>query len=888
MKKFITLITLSIILFTQTAFAVELEELELALSEDEENPILQTALKMVELKDRTENPSNYSDDYYGYYDSFWRISPSALKTDLAGGLNFTNSNDFGGGLDILTGEKAIDESLQLGSIGASWRGEPENPDETYSIDDIEVADIASHPWEEMIKGQEYEVPEITKAVPEDTLMVYFSEPMKYLELEKVMEELLNTFDYDLYTLAETTQLKPKILKRLGVPEDEFLLNSVEEMVFISEDLDFIPGSDYGVVIKFKNESFEKGFDVMKADYAISEKVGDYTVVVTYDGLLEKIKNAYANEEDSMSGAKDYQYALSVLETRNHGMIYLSETFIRKLTGPAYRLNSARRDEVVDSLENLQYVVFAYRYIEGEWPESFKEIEKANYINDDAIYKEGKYSIDENGIVNHEDWGSLWGINPINRVEINEITAYEKEDYDWFAGEYQNYFTAFFDPIGISFTVSDQILFHTIILPLIDESEYNIIKAGFGNNGEESMSPIFNLHRLGAFNIAAKFSIYNLLEELAESEGIDSIEEIEEEISEELGLELKKGEKLFDFIGDEISFGIGEKNSFNFNNLADLDLWFGVKLKDQEKAKEFLKEIMAVVGEEMGGSAGYGLFSVSTTEPIKNTYNGVEYYMIPTGYLNLYYVFLDDTFYATVSQLSINYLIDAQGKIKNDFEKLERPFAFIDNYSHITSTVDLEKISKWTSPELEEEFEMSDYAIRNAFLKRKNYLSEALTLASILPEYDGTLKNVEQYYRYIPSEYVNGEFIVEDSKIYFENDETKAEMSEINLEFYYYGYDEEEGLDITDLVNREVSIEEIKEKIGTFKNAAIGVSFTEEGLDVKITFGNPSSDDKDDRFSFESPWGVDLRIDKKYLYIGAGAVGGIILLIIIIAVIKKKK
>ena len=61
----------------------------------------------------------------------------------------------------------------------------------------------------------------------------------------------------------------------------------------------------------------------------------------------------------------------------------------------------------------------------------------------------------------------------------------------------------------------------------------------------------------------------------------------------------------------------------------------------------------------GGRQGGGLLGLQVDEPIKNEYKGKEFYMIPTGFINVFSMFQDDRLYFAVSQLAINNLIDSQ-------------------------------------------------------------------------------------------------------------------------------------------------------------------------------------------------------------------------------------
>ena len=75
------------------------------------------------------------------------------------------------------------------------------------------------------------------------------------------------------------------------------------------------------------------------------------------------------------------------------------------------------------------------------------------------------------------------------------------------------------------------------------------------------------------------------------------------------------------IGNEVMLGIGETMKFSLENLADVDVYLGLRINDVPLAKEFLLKIFEAISKEMGSRGNYsvGLFSVSTTKRMKNTY-----------------------------------------------------------------------------------------------------------------------------------------------------------------------------------------------------------------------------------------------------------------------------
>lgn len=1037
MKYFISFVV-SILIVSSSLFSVsaassdsyqtQLVNIEQELRQDPDNPILQMEKNMLNMK--LGNVSQSNEDIFN-----WRTYPTALSHEINGGIGLNYGTNLIQEFGILTGQRAINESLQLDSIGSVqgfdphdqllrdvrasiesyngsfgsypvsldafdavdysfaevwWDGEMRNiadltdllayttiksvgtgatcrgdnctdttkgmsytlslkeATSTYTLEDVQALEIASHPWQEMLQGRTYDIPPIAKAVPADLFFVNFEVPEKALDLEKILVDFSSSFG-DLYQLGELSQIKPRMMQRLNIPDIDQLVYGVSELAFVSEDLSFSPKTDFALILKFKNEIAKMGFSFLDNDKVLSRDIGDYTVIATDTDILDKVQDAYTEHSESMAIQSDYHYMLASLEERRSVLVYFSEEFIRKLTSPTYRIKASRRLAVINALETLQYAVFAYRGIAGEWPESFSSMATQGFIDQQAIYELNKYRISGQGIVSHTEWGSLWDIKPVNQVPITNITFEEKANYDSFTQGYQGFFREFFDPIGVAITVSDQVMFHTIILPLIDETEYNLIKTITDSDNSE-IAFFSDPDRVGAINLVSKFSLDSLLiqgaqlseewpenwqkiltedeiDELylyfADGMGADMMdiqndisaiwedtEDTHNDISEvnpkELLAKLRETERTFDFTGDEIILGVGEKNSFEIKNIADIDVWLGITITDKQKAEIFINNLYKTALNLSDSDFSQGLFRLSSDEPVKNEYEGTEYYVIPTGFVNLYYIFFDDVLYISISQKSINALIDS--KLYDDGNTFSnstlRGLDFTGLDHHILGTVDFEKV---TSNDFEIPIIKETYrSVLNEFKAQSAYLREALTLAEILPDYDGSLKNIADYYHLVPDEYLNGAFTVKDGDIYFgssKDNETLLENIDAGSKTVdstlSHGSDTEKSdgeqapmVSVFDLVDADATTQSLLDSIRSFKSLVLATTFTNDGLDIRIALGNPLVDENDivsdDRFENVFTHEISTSVFSWWHYLLVVLVGFAVLLLIIRHLMKDEK
>ncbi|GEM_PF-2225360 len=862
-----------------------LEAIEEALKTDESNPILEAQKKMLAYRidkydDSIRPPQSANNNRWTNvnnrrvtnlrFEQIQNVGPSEQRTEISREL------------DILTGQRAIDESLQLGSIGSDRDLVDREP--TVDISTIDPVAIPSHPWEEMIEGKSFEVPLSSHLAPKDSFYVSFNDPTQVKEIEDFVFQS-ETFVKDLYGFGELMHLKPKMLERLGLPDDPRLLSSLEELAFVSDDIDFRHRADYALILKFKPGA-DQLFSFFFGDTTIHDSIGDYVVITTHDSFLKKIQKTFKTPALSLAHELDFHYALSALDPRRDGVVYYSDAFIRKLTGPAYRIKARRRNNTLNRLETLQYIVFAYRGLENTWPTSFDQLVEEDYLEPKAAETLEDYALDDEGRVSHEDWGSLWDQTPVTRLEIDRVGVSEADLYKRFNTRYQSFFREFFDPIGIAFVVSDHVYLHTIILPLIERSEYRTLQNFFSQTRD--LSFLSDHHRKGALMIGAGFSLDDVLQQsgfwgrnlsfpnetpseedlkeisifMSEAELLDDLNdehplavyqrELRKQIragktpsSREILREFRRRGRVLDFVGDEIFFGIGRDNIFSQNNIANLDLWLGVDLKSRAKAEQFMRDVYAKLYEEMSSSrrGGFGFFQLSSNEPLANEYLGHTFYIIPTGFINLYYTFFEDTLYFSVSQLSINRLIEARQSAVEEVlqDTLQRPVAFTGTKHNIMAMMDLSAISRYgVTPDLIPA--RSTYQVRKQYREQVYRLQEALTLAQSLPDYDGTLSNTASYYRNLPMDLLEASFEVREGKLFFVLNGEDFEVEQHAFpDMYSYGRnshpESKPQIPLDRLANSVDALEEVQAWMKLYESATVGVSFTEEGLEVKMAIKN---------------------------------------------------
>ena len=928
--------------------------------------------------DPKSNNYYYNDDYY-----LKPSGPSPLSREFSGSANGPDTGVFDG-VDVITGQKAVDESLQIGSIGSD-RGNarstgdrlqihaalelyfndhssyPENLNQlvpnyigrlpegftykktgdTYEllastaaqdqmdISQVQALEIKSHPWDSMIKTQPT-IPAIFSFVPADDVMVYFRDMDKMSQLEQSITSIGKPIQ-SIYSLNNAVEVKDKMFKRLGIKDIKEMRSLVDEAGLVSYDLDAYPNTDYALILKVKSSLLNNFISTyISAPKENQAQVGDYYVIATDNSFLQSLINAQKNKDQSLAGKKDLAYALSVLENNYDGFSYFSEDFVKKLTGPAYRINARRRNTVLNALETLQYSVFAYRGITGAWPATIKQISDEGYIQPGTVANIDDYFVDSQGIVKNKIWGSIYDTTPLDRVTVTSITTGENNLYESFKQGYQNYWREYIDPIGVSIIVGDQIRFHTIILPLIDKSEYNWIKDIAGGDGI-AFDFLTNPDRLpslqGVMKLNVDDAIYAFYKEdksefddgykkcqddyysnyyknknadgspksmddackSAELTKEQAVTKVKDSVAKAIGWTEKT--PVFDFIGNEITVAGGDNLVFNIDDLSNLDVYIGVDLKDPVLAKKFLDEVFAWYNKQMSdgesSKTNYGLFKVDSSKPIKNSYNGVDYYLVPLGFTNFYYAFFNNRFYMTVSQSAMNNLIDGKknGALKQP-ENMARLYDYMGDKMNLGFVVNNTKLEPWLKGYIKDQW--ASYSGAASIRSTLAYYTESLELARALPNYDGSTANVKAYYRYVPTGWFDATLAAKNGKVYLTSNNQEYDLNDVDLgRGSYYGSNDDtktKSVKLAD-ITKGFNIDKTLNDWQNLKDLGIAFGLSNDGLDIKIAFSNTASAAIDSRIGKIA--GVGFKLNANYVLGGVGVLVVLLVLFVIFYVIRKK-
>lgn len=739
---------------------------------------------------------------------------------------FVESSRRHAALSTLTGMAAVSESLQLDTIGASSTDDTKR---SKPLNSIERLKIPTHPWAKMLKQIKAEnAPEIFKLAPSDHFVVYFEQPDQIKELESIVRELAAAGAV-LADFSKLLQVRSSVAARLGIAGFEELEPLVEELAFVSEDLSFISGTEYALILRFKADVLAEAAKRLLRGNRPHASVGPFLVLSTSNDLLKRIRSTNAGKVRSLSDAGDFRYMLSTLDQRRNGFAYLSEDFILKLVSPAYRINSARRARATETLESLQYTVLAYRILTGRWPDSWQEMATAGFVEEISQFKD--FSLDASGVVRSKDWGSLFDLRSLSEVKIAKVSLNEKRNYEQFRENYMQLWTRFFDPIALTFLAGEQFYLQLVVRPLINNSEYReLLQFTGGLKGRFSslQAPL----RAVPVQLSMKLDFDDLLLQMESGRRVGDEQLNPEQLKSEANARIQRGLGLdpatdvFDMVGNEIFIGFGPDAPKNLADTTNLDAFVGLKLKDTARFNSFIEKFCLAVFGSGKSTAGGGLQ--------KKTHRDKDYYLLRTPLLSLSYLFYDNFAYFAFSEFAAQRLIDSIGTRPRLGDYPTRALKYLGRRHSLLFIMELNQLN-WRQTDLFAQAG-AEYRRNQAARNLSSYLHDVQIVAEALKDESA----VKRFFPTFPDSVLGVDIRFSNDSVILGGGGKMFKLRDVRFP-KRYGPDRrtrsDQRVEFFKLVNPMNTLRstQVLEKM---EGLAVGISLSEEGLEARIALDNP--------------------------------------------------
>jgi hypothetical protein len=351
---------------------------------------------------------------------------------------------------------------------------------------------------------------------------------------------------------------------------------------------------------------------------------DYKVYSNHVETLRLIIDTFAKKRKSIADNLDFRYMRTVFPATaedEDGFIYLSDPFIRKLLSPRWKIEGQRRIICQNHLRMIANAATMYR-IELRKQPSIATLIEQQYLSEGVTQcpDGGRYSLDESGRGFCTTHNCLQYCTPISNIVLEAVARVEADDYRQFVSRYNDYWSRYFDPIGLRLRLRDTIEVETCILPLIENSIYNQLRELAGGQQVQLHSNLLTDRTVASISSKLLFDS-SKLESILGMRGLylDMRPAIEECVGDNLSLNLYDSDVLFTFAEDGMSmFGgwIDLEEQLLIGLMAssiNLPLYAVFDLKDEQMAKIFVRRILRIA-QHLSARDRFSPFSSFAVEP----------------------------------------------------------------------------------------------------------------------------------------------------------------------------------------------------------------------------------------------------------------------------------
>jgi hypothetical protein len=568
---------------------------------------------------------------------------------------------------MTTGALAIQESLQLEEM----TGRREIPlGRDVAISTLKGPTIKSHPFEEMLQGRTSKVFPVTDLIPYDNYYCHFSSISKEIAASDLFKQWGGSLLRAITVSARDSDLPSRYMNQLCVDLSaltrlfgDFVIG---EVAITGGDPFMKEGTDVALIIQVKSrrifDRITNGYanvvlranqdaqasqseyegvsirSIVTPDRRVSSHsayLGEYKVNSNSMDTLKLIIDTFAKKRKSMADNLDLQYMRTIFPgtaAAEDGFIYLSDSFIRKLLSPRWKIEAQRRIVCQNHLRMIANAGTMYRS-EMRKKASIETLIQEKYLSEKVTRcpDRGTYSLDESGRAFCTVHNCLQYCTPISSVSFSKVADVEVKDYRQFVERYSRYWSRFFDPIGIRLRLGDRIEAETCIMPLIENSIYNQLREIIGGEPVRLDSQVLTDHTI--VSITSKLGIesnqVNNMRRWIQKEISFLTPEISKWIGESLSVAFYDSDVLFTFAEEGMGMFGGWMNLEGqivtglIASSVNLPLYFVIELKDENLAKTSIRRIVRAVQWRFASQNRGGLFSFGVEPYAAGEYKGHE-------------------------------------------------------------------------------------------------------------------------------------------------------------------------------------------------------------------------------------------------------------------------
>ncbi len=439
--------------------------------------------------------------------------------------------------ELTSGTLAMEQSLQLNAGRDVTTGKTAEA-QTVPVKSLEAPKLKTHDFAALMKNRKAAVPVAARMVPHDALFLRFDSIAAALRADDLSNALRNHVPLFTRHVAPPDDLMVKVLTHLALKKPnpitrKFYGLAIGELSVILEDPYVIEGADMAFLIEVKSDSlFDRQIRSYRDDFrnrfpgtvessstyggisitrfaspggevrAHAFRHGKFAVIATSMPFARRIIDAIQGRERSAADNPDYRYLLALHGSGGDAFVYVGDDFVARIVSAPFKIAELRR---VNCEANMNLM---------RWAVNYRLIEKGSAAPPDGLVKEGylsrmpacpcggEYSM-EGGTPRCSKHGRLGQLLPLSANEVVNASESEAGQYRRFVENYHRYWRTYIDPIGITARIGNNVSLHTVILPLVENREYDLANAVAGG------SPV----RLQALSMAPGNTVFHLAAKL---------------------------------------------------------------------------------------------------------------------------------------------------------------------------------------------------------------------------------------------------------------------------------------------------------------------------------------------------------------------------------------
>jgi hypothetical protein len=558
---------------------------------------------------------------------------------------------------ILTGALAIQESLQLDRmIGSSDQTTPSIP-----IRRLTAPHFKSLPFSEMMGKRIPHALPIDDLVPVEFYSCHFSNIHREIAFSDLVEQWGTSLLQTIKVAAHDAQARERYLRQLCLEMSDltrlFADKAIDDLTICGADPFLHEGTDLSVIFSVSNREL---FDLNASRYFTKAKTAfpgcreeklsfgnvdihslttpdreihsfscDLDQYKVYSNSLKAIQliiDTFTKKHPSIGHASDYCYMRTIFPyqaAKEDFFLYLSESHIRQLIGPVWKIARQRRLQCINSLRILQNALSLFGAERASGTPSLERLVQGNFVEPSYLFcpDGGTFSLtDTDAEPSCSLHGKLGYFSPILDNPPPLVTENEWNQYEKFVQDYNANWSRFSDPIGIRGLIpadgtpgsgSQGISLETCILPLMDNSIYESfrrfsagapVKMDFPTHAQTIAQFLckLNLQELRTWDQAFERFFFNLTEKTSLTSGdlvnalgeALSINIVDSDLKFQVNLE-NGGPLLRGFIPNQALLVVGD---FLLSAL-NIPAYAVLSVRDEKKVERFIRDWLRSLAQE---------------------------------------------------------------------------------------------------------------------------------------------------------------------------------------------------------------------------------------------------------------------------------------------------